>query len=228
MTNNILKEIKNELISKGTEPRIDNLDQYISQNKIFTILFISKIMPDVSSILSLIHKQYSKNSKLKLIICICTDAKEDFDETFLIINDAIPCLIFNYESKMRENLISKFNIITIPSLLILDKDGVLIDRLNTEKIQNLNENIIKGWENIFMIRNLFSQRRKLELGETIKLSVHHHELIYSNHSMKPGYGYSGWSCDICRRSYKHDVTNFFCPLCGWDLCDICYNKYKNS
>ena len=228
MTNNILKEIKNELISKGTEPRIDNLDQYISQNKIFTILFISKIMPDVSSILSSIHAQYSKNSKLKLILCICTDTKEDFDETFLIINDAIPCLIFNYESKMRENLISKFNIITIPSLLILDKDGVLIDRLNTEKIQNLNENIIKGWENIFMIRNLFSQRRKLELGETIKLSVHHHELIYSNHSMKPGYGYSGWSCDICRRSYKHDVTNFFCPLCGWDLCDICYNKYKNS
>ena len=52
MTNNILKEIKNELISKGTEPRIDNLDQYISQNKIFTILFISKIMTDVSSILS--------------------------------------------------------------------------------------------------------------------------------------------------------------------------------
>ena len=228
MTNNILKEIKNELISKGTEPRIDNLDQYISQNKIFTILFISKIMPDISSILSSIHAQYSKNSKLKLIICICTDTQEDFDETFSIINDAIPCLIFNYESKMRENLISKFNIITIPSLLILDKDGVLIDRLNTEKIQNLNENIIKGWENIFMIRNLFSQRRKLELGETIKLSVHHHELIYSNHSMKPGYGYSGWSCDICRRSYKHDVTNFFCPLCGWDLCDICYNKYKNS
>ena len=178
MTNNILKEIKNELISKGTEPRIDNLDQYISQNKIFTILFISKIMPDVSSILSSIHAQYSKNSKLKLIICICTDTKEDFDETFSIINDDIPCLIFNYESKMRENLISKFNIITIPSLLILDKDGVLIDRLNTEKIQNLNENIIKGWENIFMIRNLFSQRRKLELGETIKLSVHHHELIF--------------------------------------------------
>ena len=75
MTNNILKEIKNELISKGTEPRIDNLDQYISQNKIFTILFISKIMPDVSSILSSIHAQYSKNSKLKLIICLCTDTQ---------------------------------------------------------------------------------------------------------------------------------------------------------
>ena len=37
--NNILKEIKNELISKGDEPRVDNLEQYISQNKIFTILF---------------------------------------------------------------------------------------------------------------------------------------------------------------------------------------------
>ena len=107
------------------------------------------------------------------------------------------------------------------------KKALSVDKIGKNNAK-LNENIIKGWENISMIRNLFSQRRKLELGETIKLSVHHHELIYSNHSMKPGYGYSGWSCDICRRSYKHDVTNFFCPLCGWDLCDICYDKYKNS
>ena len=42
MTNNILKEIKNELISKGTEPNIDNFDQYISQNKIFAILLFQK------------------------------------------------------------------------------------------------------------------------------------------------------------------------------------------
>ena len=228
MTNNILKEIKNELISKGNEPRIDNLDQYISQNKIFTILFISKIMPDVSSILSSLHLQYSKNNKIKLIICICSDTKEDFDETLSVISEDIPCLIFNYESKMREILIEKYNIITVPSLITLDKDGILLDKLNTEKIENLNEHIFKGWENTIMIRNLSSQRRKLELGETIKLSVHHHELIYSNHSMKPGYGYSGWICDICRKNYKYDVTNFFCPLCGWDLCDICYNKYKNS
>ena len=228
MTKNILKEIKNELISKGNEPRIDNLDQYISQNKIFTILFISKIMPDVSSILSSLHIQYSKNNKIKLIICICSDTKEDFDETLSVIHEDIPCLIFNYESKMREILIEKYNVITIPSLIILDKDGIIIDKLNMEKIENLTEHVIKGWENTFMIRNISSQRRKLELGETIKLSVHHHELIYSNHSMKPGYGYSGWICDICRRNYKHDVTNFFCPLCGWDLCDICYNKYKNS
>ena len=228
MTNNIFKEIKNELISKGNEPRIDNLDQYISQNKIFTILFISKIMPDVSSILSSLHIQYSKNNKIKLIICICSDTKEDFDETLSVIHEDIPCLIFNYESKMREILIEKYNVITIPSLIILDKDGIIIDKLNMEKIENLNEHVIKGWENTFMIRNISSQRRKLELGETIKLSVHQHELIYSNHSMKPGYGYSGWICDICRRNYKHDVTNFFCPLCGWDLCDICYNKYKNS
>ena len=56
MTNNILKEIKNELISKGSEPRIDNLEQYISQNKIFAIFFISQIMPDITSILSSLYK----------------------------------------------------------------------------------------------------------------------------------------------------------------------------
>ena len=226
MTNNILKEIKNELISKGSEPSIDNLDQYISQNKIFAIFFISQIMPDITSILSSLYEQYSKNKLIKLIICICADTKEDFDETLSIISDDIPCLIFNYESKMREILIAKYNIITVPSLLVLDKDGILIDTLNVEKIKNLNEHVIKGWENICSIRNALKLRRKLELGETIKLSVHQHELIYSNHSMKPGYGYSGWICDVCKKSYKHDVTNFFCPLCGWDLCDICYNKYK--
>ena len=46
--------------------------------------------------------------------------------------------------------------------------------------------------------------------------------------MKPGYGNSGWSCDICGRGYSSRDVNFFCPLCGWDLCDICYNKYKDE
>jgi len=32
---NVLKEIKNDIISKGDEPRVDNIEQYISQNKIF-------------------------------------------------------------------------------------------------------------------------------------------------------------------------------------------------
>ena len=38
---NVLKEIKNDIISKGDEPRVDNIEQlYISkQNILFIILF---------------------------------------------------------------------------------------------------------------------------------------------------------------------------------------------
>ena len=225
MTNNILKEIKYDLISKGSEPNIGNLNQYISQNKLFTIFFISKIIPEIQSLLYSLNNIFTKKDSIKLIICICSDTKESFEETLLIINDDISCLIFNYESKIREVLIYKYNIITIPTLIILDKDGSLIDSLNMEKIESLKEEDIKGWENISKIKYIYKER-KLELGETTRLSVHHHELIYSDNGMK-GYGGSGWICDICRKSYFSYVNNFFCPICGWDICDVCYNKYRN-
>ena len=227
MTNNILKEIKNEFINKGKEPHTDNFDQYISQNKIFTFLFASKIIPEFSSMLSSLNTLYTSNEKVKLIICICSDTKDEFDDSLSDINDDISCLIFNYESKNRQILISKYNIISIPTLIIIDKDGVLIDSLNMEQIKNLNESDIKGWENKFVVTNLY-KNKKLEIGDTCILSVHKHILIYSNNSMKPGYGNSGWTCDICGRGYSSRDVNFFCPLCGWDLCDICYNKYKDE
>ena len=85
MTNNILKEIKNELISKGTEPNIDNFEQYISQNKIFSILFISKIIPELFSLLNSLNSLCLKNESIKLIICICSDSKEDFDEILFLL-----------------------------------------------------------------------------------------------------------------------------------------------
>ena len=68
--NAIRKEIKNELISIGNEPNIDNLEQYISQNKIFSFLFYSKIIPDFESILSLLNNLYKKFDSMKLILCI--------------------------------------------------------------------------------------------------------------------------------------------------------------
>ena len=226
MTNNILKEVKNELISKGTEPNIDNFDQYISQNKIFSILFFSKIIPNYTSILNILEPIFSKNETIKLILCICEDTKEDFDEVLSSIKD-ISCLIFTFESKTKNNFISKYNIITLPTLIILDKDGKLLDILNYIHIKNLNDNILKGWENQFIVPNLYRLKRP-EIGDAVKLSCHQHELVFSTQSMKPGYGSSGWICDICRGSYNASVSNFFCIICGWDLCDKCYNKYKNE
>ena len=226
MTNNILKEVKNELISKGKEPNIDNFDQYISQNKLFSILFFSKIIPNYTSILTNISTIFSKFDSIKLILCICEDTKEDFDEVLLSIKD-ISCLIFNFESKSRHNFILSYNIISLPCLIILNKDGILLDSLTCERINNLKNYDLKGWENKFIVPNLY-KLKKLEIGDVVKLSCHAHELVYSNQQMKPGYGNSGWICDMCRASHKSYTTNFFCIICGWDICDKCYNKYKNE
>ena len=227
MTNNILKQIKNELISKGTEPNIDNLDQYISQNKIFSIFFISKIIPDISSLLYSLNDLYLKNDFIKLIICICSDTKEDFEETLFLIKEDISCLIFNYESKNRDNIIYNYNIISIPTLIILNKDGNIIDSLNIERIKNLKEYDIIAWKNKLMIQSM-TKIKKLELGDTcLILSVHRHELVYSDNKMR-GYSGAGWSCDVCRKHYSASTLNFNCLLCGWDLCDLCYNKYKDE
>ena len=224
MTNNILKEIKNELISKGTEPNIDNFEQYISQNKIFSILFISKIIPELSSLLESLNDLCLKNESIKLLICICSDSKADFEEILFLIKDNISCLIFNYESKNRDIIIYKYNIISIPTMIILDKDGELIDTLNYNRINELNEYDVKGWENKFMIKKM-NKTKKLELGDTCILAVHRHELVYSDNEMK-GYSGSGWSCDVCRKHYNASTPNFNCIICGWDLCDACYEINK--
>ena len=224
--NNILKEIKNELISKGDEPRVDNLEQYISQNKIFTILFFSKIIPDFESVLSILNSIYQKFDNLKLIICICEETEEEFNQVLSCIKEDITCLILKYESKNREILISNYNIISLPTLLILDKNGALIDSLNIYQIINLQDNDIKGWINKIIISNIMKYEN-YELGQTIKISAHRHELVFSNTEMK-GYSGAGWRCDLCRKSFGAKVCNFNCFSCGWDICEVCLNKYKDE
>ena len=219
---NILKEIKNDIISKGDEPNIDNLDQYISQDKIFCILFYSKIIPDSSNLLSSL-KIFNTSDVLKLVICICEDSEEDYKASLSQINN-ISCLILKYESKNRDSFINEYNIISLPRILILNKNGVLIDILNKERIQSLNEKDIEGWKNKFIVPNMYKNRLP-ELGDKTRISNHKHELVFSDNSMK-GYGMSGWICDICRKNFQYTVPNFFCGLCGFDACDVCINKYR--
>ena len=140
------------------------------------------------------------------------------------MND-ISCLILNYNSKNKDFLINNYNIISLPKLIVLNKDGEVIDNLNSQRIQILNENDIQGWKNKFTIPNLYKNKIP-ELGDKGKISNHQHELIFSSHSMKSGYGKGGWICDICRKSFEYHVPNFYCSLCGFDVCDVCYNKYK--
>lgn len=221
---NILKDIKNDIKSLGSEPRVDNLEQYISQNKIFCILFYSKIIPEYSNLLSSLSEQMNNNNLMKLLICICEESEEDYNKVISEINE-VSCLVFNFDSKNREVLIKKYNIISLPTLIVLDKDGEIIDILNKERITSLNENIMIGWQNKFIIPYIYKNKLP-ELGDRATITKHQHELVYSNHSMKPGYGKGGWICDICRKNFTYNTTNFFCGECGFDVCDVCFDKYK--
>ena len=221
---NILKEIKNDIISFGKEPTVDNIEQYISQNKIFCILFYSKIIPDFSNMFLSLNNIINDNPILKLLICICEDTEEDYNKSLSEVNN-ISCLILKYDSKNRDLFINKYNIIILPTLIVLDNEGELIDILNKERIMEINMNDVEGWKNKFIIPNIYKNKIP-ELGERGRISNHQHELIYSNYPMKPGYGKGGWICDICRKSFEYNTTNFFCSLCGFDVCDVCYDKYK--
>ena len=219
---NILKEIKNDIICQGDEPNVDNLDQYISQDKLFCILFYSKLIPDISSVLSSL-KIINSSNNLKLVICICEENEEDYKASLDQLNN-ISCIILKYESKNREEFINKYNIITLPSMIILNKFGASIDMLNKERIQILNENDIEGWKNKFIIPNIYKSRLP-ELGDKLKISNHQHELVFSDNLMK-GYGKNGWICDLCKKHFDYNISNFFCALCGFDACDVCINKYR--
>ena len=171
-----------------------------------------------------LNKKIEKNDELKLIVCLCEEAREEYNKEILEFKE-ISCLILNFDSKSKDLFIKKYNIISLPILIILDKDGELIDTLNKDRIFNLNESDIIGWKNKFIIPNIYKNKVP-ELGERANITKHEHELVYSNHSMKPGYGKGGWICDILWKSFSYNTCNYFCSLCGFDICDVCFDNYK--
>ena len=174
--------------------------------------------------LTSLNNVINDNSSLKLIICICEDTEEDYKNTLSTINN-VSCLIFNYDSKNRDLFIKKYNITSLPTMIILDKYGKVIDSLNKERIMNFKECDINKWKEKFDIPNELDNK-KHELWKRAKINKHEHELIYGNNFMKPGYSKSiGFFCDTCLKSCDDD-TNYFCSLCEYDVCDECFEKYK--
>ena len=224
MKNNILKEIKDEIINKGKESQTDNLERFISEEKLFSILFYTNRFPSSNKILPIIKKYISPNENIKLIIIICEDDEIEYNNILNSLND-ISCLTMKYNSKNNETLINNYNIIALPRLLILDNNGKKIDTLNSEQILNLNENVILGWINKFEIPKIYKMR-KPEVGDRANVSNHPHEVIFSDYSIKASrYRKGGWICDVCRKNFNYDVPNFCCLLCTFDICDSCFPKY---
>ena len=220
----IFDDINNLEKSNEKDKLTDNFDEYLSKNNMFGILFYSNIIPDKFDILSPIRKYIVSKNLLRIIICICEDNEEDYKKALAGIDD-FQGLYLDYKSEDRNKFINKFNIISLPKLVIIGKKGKIIDCLNTERILNLNDNDIKSWNNKCII---FASRKdqKPEIGDVGNISKHKHELVYSENKMKIGYGMSGYICDVCRKNFKYYIPNFYCSICGYDVCDECYKKYS--
>ncbi len=225
---NILKEIESNLIKNGGIS-YTSLDICIKKNKIFGILFISDIIPKVNTILQninnlLISLKKTEDDILKLIICICDEEKPDYDKTFSKISN-ISCFILPFESEGKQKLINMFNIISLPCFIIFEKDGKILQNLNSADIDDINIEKVKGWKNTVSIMNQKVER--YSIGDEGFIIGHKHILFYTDYLGKsPNYGKGNWYCDICGKTNKYDVTNFYCDLCGFDVCDSCYEKNK--
>ena len=230
MNNNILKEIEPNIIKNG-DASYTSMDICIKQNNIFGILFVTEFIPNInniiqifSNILNSINKE--ENNIFTLIICICSEEKEDYDKTFLKISN-LSCFVIPFNSKQKQNIIDKYNIIILPCLLIFDKDGKNLDSLTNEDIETIKLDKIKGWKNTLSLVNEVKKISKYFIGLEGAVFSHNHILFYSDYlSKSPKYRKNNWYCDICGESHVYTDNNFYCDLCSFDICDACYEKDK--
>lgn len=223
----------NNILLEGEDIKEDNKeeikDDFQDEKRettglIFCILFYSKKIPEIENMLFSLNNKIYKSNSLKLIICICDETEEEYDEALSKIK-GISYSVINYDIESRDLFLKKYNIAKLPTMIILDKYGKVIDSLNKERIVNFKECDIIKWKEKFDIPNELDNKKQ-ELWKRAKIERHEHELVYGNNSMKPGYSKSsGFFCDTCLKSF--DVgTNYFCSLCEYDVCDECFEKYK--
>ena len=64
---------------------------------------------------------------------------------------------------------------------------------------------------------------KSKLGRKGRSKYHEHVLVFSDYTMKdPDYAKGDYFCDICKQRFSRDVDNFYCKICGFDLCERCF------
>ena len=230
MNDNLIREIEPNLIKKGNAI-YTSIDICIKENNIFGLLFISGIVPTINNIIHLFNNLENSLTKeeniFKLIICLCDEEKEDYDNTFSLFEN-LTSFIIPFDFAGKEKLINKYNIISLPCLIIIDKNGKCLKYLSNSDINNINKEEIKGWKNhLNLFENYKLKSSKYIIGDTGYVLGHQHQLEYTDYLGKsPRYGKKNWYCDICGKAFSYYVTNFYCDDCRYDVCDACYEKNK--
>ena len=231
MASNLIKELEPNLIKRG-DATYSSIEICISQNKIFGFLFLSQFIPKIDQVIkkfqTLYNAQKSNDYKLTLIIIICDEEKYEYDLVLTKISD-LTCFIVPFESNFKDKIFKNYNIISLPTLAIFDKNGKILEFCSNLEIFDIDIDTINGWYNKFNIVNELKVSRSYNIGDIGFIPEHRHDLIYSDYLVKmPNYSKGNWYCDICQKSFNKEVPNFYCDLCSYDVCDSCYEKRSKN
>ena len=226
---NVLKDIGDTFIN--AEKKIIKLDltaNYNNKSTIYGLLFLTYYHPSYTSIISNLIDFYNKTNnqskKFEIIYCSCDETEAEFTQS--IQNH--PWLILPYNPNTKRNeLILSHNVLSVPLLVIIDQDGKKIVSLNKSEIDSIDDNSYSGWVNMSSLNDKLLKIEKYVIGQKGVSICHPHNLIYTDYTLKsPEYRDGSWSCDECGKDFKPNVCNFYCGLCGYDICNACYEKNK--
>lgn len=226
---NVLKDLGNTFIN-AKKNIIKN--ELVADNKnkstIYGLLFLSYYHPSYDAIINNLIQFYNKinntTKKLEIVYCSCDETEDEFNKS--IINHPWLILPFNTDIK-REELILSNHVISVPLLIIIDQEGKKIASLNKAEIDNIDDNSYSGWMNMSSLNDKMLKIEKYVIGQKGASICHPHNLIYTDSTLKsPEYKDGSWNCDECGQSFRASVCNFYCGLCGYDICIPCYEKNK--
>ena len=200
------------------------LQKYNIEAKVFCIFFMSSFHPFSDEIYTKINSLSNQEKEIQIVFCPCDETEEEYKISKLKITNKNVLTIPFSEKERIEKIINKHNVNYLPYMVIVNKEGKEIFNLLKEEIMKIKKEDILGWINQSNLNKLFSDL-KYQIGEKGYSPCHPHTLTYAISTTKmPEYRSGNWCCDECGKSFKPNVTNFYCSLCGYDICDICYDK----
>ena len=216
------------LIGPKTLKKIDFNSSNYSKITLFGILFCSNFHPSFKQIIENLINFYNRVNNdscrhLEIIYCSCDELEEEFN---MSVSSQMPWLVIPYDNNdIKEQLFTKYSVDSIPLLVIIDKEGKIIISLNKTEIDLLDDNSFSGWINMSSLNKKLLKQEKYKIGQKGISMYHPHHLIYTDETLKmPDYKGNSWVCDVCGTSHQSTVPNFYCGLCGFDICDNCFEK----
>ena len=202
------------------------LQKYNLEAKVYCIFFMANFHPYSNEIFSKINSLQKQERQIQIIFCSCDETNSEYEISISKIENKNILIIPFSKKETIEKIIKKHNVNYIPYFIIINKEGKEIFKLQKEEIMQISNEKILGWINQSNINKLFSDL-KYQIGEKGYSPCHPHTLTYAISTTKmPEYRSGNWSCDECGKSFKPNVTNFYCSICGYDICDNCYDKNK--